>query len=69
MVNEEELVENLFKFFLIFAGVPDIKYPQIEPLNVPSLIIGEGTGPVNVKQHFTDLNIHGLVGSKVISFK
>jgi len=38
-----------------------------DPLDIPELYIGEGTGPVNVAQHFKRVKLHGLTNEKVYS--
>ncbi|XP_049824583.1 protein takeout [Aethina tumida] len=46
-------------------GAPQLGLNRLEPLEIPSLTIGQGTGPVQVEQNFHDVLIHGLTGSKV----
>ncbi|CAH1968647.1 unnamed protein product [Acanthoscelides obtectus] len=48
-------------------GSPELGLSTFDPLDIPQLVIGEGKGTVNVAQHFNDLQLHGLTGSKVIS--
>ncbi|KAK9892733.1 hypothetical protein WA026_021924 [Henosepilachna vigintioctopunctata] len=49
------------------SGAPDLTIASLEPLLIPSLTIGAGTGPVNVDQRFNDIKLHGLTGSKVLT--
>ncbi|XP_018570242.1 protein takeout [Anoplophora glabripennis] len=46
-------------------GSSELGLKRFEPLDIPELIIGEGKGPVNVVQHFKDVELYGLTGSKV----
>ncbi|KAL3271582.1 hypothetical protein HHI36_022057 [Cryptolaemus montrouzieri] len=48
-------------------GSSELSFSPLEPLLIPSMTIGAGVGPVNVVQHFDDVKLHGLTGSKVLS--
>lgn len=49
------------------VGSTDLGLKRFDPLDIPELIIGEGKGPVNVVQHFKDVELYGLTGSKVLA--
>jgi hypothetical protein len=50
-------------------GAPELGLDSFEPLLISSLIIGEGSGPVNVQQNFKNVKLHGLTGSIVSKHK
>ncbi|KAI4454462.1 hypothetical protein MML48_9g00001492 [Holotrichia oblita] len=47
-------------------GAPQIGIPPFEPLKISKMVIGEGTGPVNVQQNFENIELFGLTDSKVL---
>ncbi|KAJ8958535.1 hypothetical protein NQ318_002330 [Aromia moschata] len=47
-------------------GSSELGLRRFEPLDIPELLIGEGKGPVNVAQHFKNVRLHGLTGSKAL---
>ncbi|KAK9752012.1 hemolymph juvenile hormone binding protein (JHBP) [Popillia japonica] len=47
-------------------GAPQIGIPPFEPLKISKMVIGEGTGPVNVQQNFENIELSGLTDSKVL---
>ncbi|XP_018570252.1 protein takeout-like [Anoplophora glabripennis] len=48
-------------------GLTELGLKRLDPMDIPELTIDEGKGPVNVVQHFKDVELHGLTGSKVVS--
>ncbi|KAJ8917358.1 hypothetical protein NQ315_002380 [Exocentrus adspersus] len=48
-------------------GSKELGLKRFDPLDIPELVIGEGKGPVNVVQHFKDVELYGLTGSKVLA--
>ncbi|CAH0548739.1 unnamed protein product [Brassicogethes aeneus] len=46
-------------------GSTQLGLHPFEPLSIPQLIIGQGTGAVNVEQRFSDAKLYGLTGSLV----
>ncbi|XP_066144442.1 protein takeout-like [Euwallacea fornicatus] len=44
---------------------PELELGSLEPLDIPSLDIGEGRGAVNVAQHFKNVKLHGLTNVKI----
>nr|CAH7712250.1 unnamed protein product [Callosobruchus chinensis] len=59
--NIEEAIHKLIN------GSPELGLASFDPLDIPELVIGEGKGTVHVTQHFKNLQLHGLTGSKVLS--
>jgi hypothetical protein len=59
----------IFNVRLYFPGAPELGLDSFEPLLISSLIIGEGSGPVNVQQNFKNVKLHGLTGSIVSKHK
>ncbi|KAF5284911.1 hypothetical protein FQA39_LY16866 [Lamprigera yunnana] len=47
-------------FPVLLKGLPDFKLDSIEPIKVPSLSIGEGTGAVHVVQNYKNVEIHNI---------
>ena len=46
-------------------GVPSIGLPPIDPFRVTSLEIDQGTGPVNIKLNFRDLDASNIGTVKI----
>ncbi|EFA05095.1 Protein takeout-like Protein [Tribolium castaneum] len=63
VVNIEDAIHQLKN------GAPELGLDSFEPLLISELVIGEGSGPVNVQQNFKNVKLHGLTGSKVLSQK
>ncbi|KAG5886294.1 hypothetical protein JTB14_001513 [Gonioctena quinquepunctata] len=59
----EKNVENAIHY--LKAGSPELGLDTFDPLHIPELIIGQGKGPVNVAQHYKDIDLYGLTDSKV----
>ncbi|KAF2900824.1 hypothetical protein ILUMI_05363 [Ignelater luminosus] len=49
-------------------GISSLKVPTIQPLNVPSITIGEGKGAVNVVQKYKNYNLYDLSTGKIGNF-
>lgn len=41
----------------------------LDPMDISTLVIGEGTGPVNVRQNFKNVKMYGLVKSKMLRYQ
>ncbi|KAF2900821.1 hypothetical protein ILUMI_05360 [Ignelater luminosus] len=41
-------------------GLPAFGFPKIQPLDIPSITVGEGKGAVHVIQNFNDVKIYGI---------
>nr|XP_022899726.1 protein takeout-like [Onthophagus taurus] len=55
------LSKNIQEAIIFFKnGNPQMGLPSLDPLKVPSLVIGEGTGPVNVVQNFSNVMLYGF---------
>lgn len=54
--------------FVVVLGAPEIGLKPLDPLDISSLVIGEGSGPVNVKQIFKNVKLHGISTSKVLKY-
>ncbi|RZB40295.1 uncharacterized protein BDFB_013164 [Asbolus verrucosus] len=63
VVNIEDAIHKLKN------GAPELGLDSFEPLLISELVIGEGSGPVNVQQNFKNVRLHGLTGSKVLGHK
>ncbi|RZC33108.1 JHBP domain containing protein, partial [Asbolus verrucosus] len=50
------------------APFDDVGLPSLDPLDVPALTIGAGTGPVGVEQKFKDLKLYGFTKPGSIKF-
>ncbi|KAF2900820.1 hypothetical protein ILUMI_05359 [Ignelater luminosus] len=51
-------------------GITEFKFPSVDPLYLPSLVVGEGTtGAVRVVQNFKDVNIYGISKAKIQNLK
>ncbi|CAG9815031.1 unnamed protein product [Phaedon cochleariae] len=59
--NAEDAIKQLKN------GSPELGFSSFDPLDIPKLVIGEGTGPVHVAQNFRDIKLYGLTGSIVHS--
>ncbi|GJQ81234.1 hypothetical protein Trydic_g20453 [Trypoxylus dichotomus] len=57
-------IENAIRKFK--DGAPQLGIPVFEPLKITEMVIGEGTGPVNVQQNFRNIELYGLTGSKIL---
>lgn len=57
------------KFSNYVSGAPEVGLNRLEPLDISSLTIGQGNGPVNVQQNFKNVKLHGLTGSKINVYK
>lgn len=44
----------------VAKGVPSLGVPPIDPLEITSLIIGEGSGPINVNLEFKNIKLEGF---------
>ncbi|XP_023023072.1 protein takeout [Leptinotarsa decemlineata] len=69
-VKDPEIDECLRKnvegaIHFLKAGSPELGFDTFDPLHIPELVIGEGKGPVNVVQHFRDVDLYGLTESIV----
>ncbi|XP_056633442.1 protein takeout-like [Diorhabda sublineata] len=51
---------------LLKADTPELGLATLDPLDIPELVIGEGTGPVNVVQNFKNIKLHGLTSSSCL---
>ncbi|XP_072377445.1 protein takeout-like [Diabrotica undecimpunctata] len=49
---------------LLKTATPELGLGSLDPLDIPELTIGEGTGPVHVIQKFKNVKLHGLTESK-----
>lgn len=49
-------------------GVPELGLKPLDPLDISSLTIEEGTGPVNVKQNFKNVKLYGISTTKVTKY-
>ena len=52
-------------FVYLKHGLPEFNFPGIEPVNIPSMTIGEGTGTVHVVQNFKNVKVYGISSMKV----
>lgn len=59
----------LYEIMNFLTGSTELGLQHFEPLDIPELIVGEGKGPVNVVQHFKDVQLWGLTGSKVLDVR
>ncbi|CAH1110237.1 unnamed protein product [Psylliodes chrysocephalus] len=59
--NVEDAIHQLKK------ESPELGLSTLDPLDIPKLVIGEGTGPVHVVQNFKNVKLYGLTGSIVLS--
>lgn len=50
-------------------GIPSLNVPPLQPLNVPSITIGEGKGAVNVVQNYKNFNLFGVGTSTIENFE
>ncbi|KAF5284906.1 hypothetical protein FQA39_LY16861 [Lamprigera yunnana] len=50
---------------LLQKGLPGFNTGTIDPITIPSLVIGEGTGVVHVEQNYKNVEIHNL-GTMVV---
>lgn len=41
----------------------------MDPLFIPNLVIGQGTGPMRVEQNYKNLKLNGLTASKITGYK
>ncbi|XP_045467270.1 protein takeout-like [Harmonia axyridis] len=46
---------------------PELGLASLDPLLIPALTIGAGSGPVNVAQNFKNIKLHGLTKSIVLN--
>lgn len=44
-------------YFYLYLGVPSLGIVPVDPLRISSLVINQGTGPVNINLNFKDLDI------------
>lgn len=49
-------------------GAQEIGLKPLDPLDISSLRIGEGSGPVNVAQNFRNVKLHGISTTKVTKY-
>ncbi|KAF7285514.1 protein takeout-like [Rhynchophorus ferrugineus] len=47
--------------------ISELNSGALDPLDIPELYIGEGTGPVNVAQHFKNVKLFGISNVKVLN--
>jgi len=50
-------------------GNEHFKIPVLDPISIPELTIGEGTGPVQVVQKFKNAKLYGLSSLKLKNYK
>lgn len=63
----ECLAKNIqFAITTLNKPTPELGLTTFDPLDIPELYIGEGKGPVNVAQHFKNVQLHGLTNAKVL---
>ncbi|KAG5870445.1 hypothetical protein JTB14_003334 [Gonioctena quinquepunctata] len=47
------------------TGISSLYFPSLEPLQIPSLTLGAGSGAVNLVQHYQNIRTYGLSITKV----
>ncbi|KAF2900822.1 hypothetical protein ILUMI_05361 [Ignelater luminosus] len=50
-------------------GISTFKVPPLEPVNIPSITIGEGKGAVNVVQNYKSFDLYGVGTSQIGKFE
>lgn len=50
-------MENLKPF--LKTGIPEFGIPSCEPLEIPEVILDQGTGAVSVRSTYTDIKVFG----------
>ncbi|KAF2900825.1 hypothetical protein ILUMI_05364 [Ignelater luminosus] len=65
--NYSECMKNAIQDALtrLDNGIPTLNVPPLQPLNIPSITIGEGKGAVNVVQKYKNFNLYD-VGKSII---
>lgn len=53
----KQSVENLKPF--LKTGIPEFGIPSCEPLEIPEVILDQGTGAVSVRSTYTDIKVFG----------
>lgn len=53
----------------IFAGIPEINVPSIEPLIIQKMQMENGHGPVRMRGIFSNMTIHGGGNYTILSVK
>ncbi|XP_044764566.1 circadian clock-controlled protein daywake-like [Coccinella septempunctata] len=71
-INEPDSNECLKKaveeaIHKLINPAPEVGLTSLDPLLIPALTIGAGSGPVNVAQNFKNIKLHGLTGSIVLN--
>ncbi|KAF2881434.1 hypothetical protein ILUMI_24720 [Ignelater luminosus] len=46
-------------------GLPEFNFQPLQPLNIPSITVGEGKSAVNVVQNFNNINIYNIPSSTI----
>lgn len=44
---------------MLKKGIPELDIPSCEPLFIPELIVDQGTGAVNIKSKYRDIQVYG----------
>lgn len=57
------------RYFLLVTGVPGLKLPSFEPLNIPEIKLEQGTQALNFKAVLKNVNIHGMTNYKFSRFE
>ncbi|CAH1159734.1 unnamed protein product [Phaedon cochleariae] len=71
-LDQEDLDQCLIKAMeIIFhqygkTGIPSLNLPSIDPIEIPKMEIGAGTGAVNLVQRYQKARIFGLSDSKIV---
>ena len=47
----------------------DVGLPSMEPLEIPELTVGAGTGAVGLVQHFKNMKVHGFTKPETTKFE
>ncbi|KAK4878664.1 hypothetical protein RN001_011170 [Aquatica leii] len=59
--------KNKYELINLLLGLPEFNVPRIDPIDVESLVIGEGTGAVHLTQNYKNVKIYGLTTSVIES--
>lgn len=61
------LTLTLIRMNFCFKGVPSLGVLPLDPLELKTLVIEQGDGPVSIKLDFKDLFIHGIASAVITS--
>lgn len=55
--------------YLYILGLPTLGIGPLQPLAISEINIGQGNGPVNIRQDYTNIKLHGLCDSVLTTYK